>query len=527
MNNNSQGSVPLLAGFVGFGLMLFMLFSILLTEGNQIGYLFQYLLVAGFLLGLLAPRPMLIVWLVSCGYLDFLKRLMVISGRIYKDDLFNVLGVSPMTLAGITCGAFLGGLFGGLKMRPAHLFLIAISGGVILASAAMSIHNSGFGFGSLAPDVANAGLYSLLLFVIPMLFRTREEIVHLLRLLTVAWIPVMIYGVYQLAYGYQEFEIDYLHTGLSIEIHQLVTQRIRPFSTLSAPTALGTVGAGISALALILAFKPESKNVWRPYTWGPAILFSLIYLAGMTASTIRTVLMIPGIAIVATFAFRSRGATRFFYAIIISAFLVIVVNSNYILNNLNNWNDMLAHSSVGKVLGTSATNIATYTERLVGFQNVLMNPDAYTLFGYGADRGKDVADPLYNHDMISNALVRHGIVPLAFVTIFGCWVLIKVHSAILALHQDNKRLAAGLLATSLAMFAGSILSGNVLATFPNNVLLWLLLGAVALLVFDTQKEPDEETPPEDSSSPPVQPQHPVKRVPMRPSGRGVPSFKMH
>jgi hypothetical protein len=524
MNNNTQGSVPVLTGFVGFGLMLFMLFSILLTEGNQIGYLFKYLLIAGFLLGLLAPRPMLIVWLVSCGYLDFLKRLMVISGRIYRDDLFNVLGVSPMTLAGITCGAFLGGLFGGLKMRPVHLVLLAISGCIILATAAMSIHNTGFSFGSLAPDVANAGLYSLLLFVIPMLFQTREEILRLLRLLTVAWIPVMFYGVYQLAYGYREFEIEYLHTGLSIEIHQLITQRIRPFSTLSAPTALGTVGAGISALALILAFKPESKNLWRPYTWGPAILFALIYLVGMTASTIRTVLMIPVIAMVAAFAFRTRGATRLFYGCIIAGFLVIVFNSAFVLNNLYSWNDMLAHSTVGKVLGADAMNIATYTERLVGFQNVLMNPDAYTLFGYGASRGEDVGDPLYNHDMISNALVRHGIVPLAIVTIFGCWVLVKLHSALLVLPQDDKKLAAGLLATSLAMFMGSILSGNVLATFPNNVLLWLLLGAVALLVFDAEKKPVEETALEDASPHPAC--LPVKRVPMRPSGRGVSSFKM-
>lgn len=482
MSEPSRGASSVLVILAGMGLVLYMLTAVLLSEGNLVGQLCRFLLVAGFVMGVLLPRPAFIFWLVGCGYLDLLKRLMIVSGRMFHDDLFYVLGVAPATFAGITAGALLHGLFGGVKLRSAHLGLLAAGCVMVLLSALMSLRTNGMSLRALGPDVANAGLYALLIFVVPALYQNRVSVMRLLRLLLIAWTPVMLYGVYQQVNGFQEFEIDYLKTGMSIEIKQLFSDRVRAFSTLNSPTALGTIAGGLCAMALVLGWRPLSRRQSAALAPPVAWMLALVYAAGMMASTVRTSLMIPVAGIMAAWAFRHRGVTWMLYAVMVLAFALLVLSADFILNRISVWNDLATTGALSRMLGAEMTSIGTFSDRLMGFRNIILNPDAYTWFGYGSERGSDPSDPLYNHDLISNMIVRYGCVPLAVMSLAGFVIARHVHRAVhRARDADDQRLAAACLGVAFAVVAASLLSGNVLATFPNNVVFWLLVSITLML----------------------------------------------
>ena len=90
--------------FIVFLLMfcgLYAVVSVILTEGNSIGQMCQFLMVAGFLVSLITPRMGFFAWMVFCGYNDLLKRLLVVGGRVSHNDLMWVLGITPAMFAGV------------------------------------------------------------------------------------------------------------------------------------------------------------------------------------------------------------------------------------------------------------------------------------------------------------------------------------------------------------------------------------------------------------------------------------------
>lgn len=509
MSDSSKAASSALVILGGMGLVLYMLTSVLLSEGNLVGQLCRFLLVAGFVMGVLLPRLTFVFWLIGCGYLDLLKRLMVVSGRMFHDDLFYVLGVAPTTFAGIVAGVLLHGLFGGIKLRSGHLGLIAAGCVMVLLSALMSLRTSGMSLRALGPDVANAGLYALLIFVVPVLYQDRGSALRLLRLLIIAWLPVMFYGVYQQVNGFQEFEIEYLKTGMSIEIKQLFSDRVRAFSTLNSPTALGTIAGALCAIALVLGRRPLNGKERASFALPIAAFVAVVYAAGMMASTVRTSLMIPVAGMMAAWAFRQRGVTWMLYAVMALAFALLVLSADFILNRIAVWNDLATTGALSRMLGAEMTSIGTFSDRLMGFRNIILNPEAYTWFGYGSERGSDPSDPLYNHDLISNMIVRYGCVPLFVMGVAGFLIARHMHRAVHRVQDaDDQRLAAACLGVAFAVVAASLLSGNVLATFPNNIVFWLLISVTMMLSMSGVKAVKEKT---------ASPQVPVSPAMMMPT----------
>ncbi|MDB6117924.1 MAG: hypothetical protein JWO08_1705, partial [Verrucomicrobiaceae bacterium] len=120
-----------------------------------------------------------------------------------------------------------------------------------------------------------------------------------------------------------------------------------------------------------------------------------------------------------------------------------------------------------------------YKDRLNGFSNVLLNPDAYTLFGLpnaGADHG------IVAHDPISNAILAFGIIPVAIGLVFSAWGMWQLHKVIFVMRDPTLQLlAASFLANAAGNIAVTIVNGNLLGTFPVNVFFWVSLAfAVSL-----------------------------------------------
>ena len=481
---NAQKSLTPIIGIAAALMSLFVIASVLLGHGNQLAQLFRYLLVAGFLSGIMFPRGTLFFWLALCGYTDLLKRLMVVFGRVQYSDLYNVLGIPPMMLGGVTVAVLIGAFTGRFNTRAAHWRLFIIACVLMLVSAVLAAKEKGGSLGAILPAIANDGSYTMLLFVLPVLFADTDDIVRLVKVLLWSYVPVALYGLFQQLNGFQDFEIAYLKSGLTLEIKQLYASEVRAFSTLNSPTSFSVVCAIMCVLGLVLAYTPKKDGSGPLLNKGLAFAFAAIYFVGIIASTSRSALLLVVIGWGGFLCFRSVTATRWLYAVFAAAFLGLIFMADVILDNLDSWQSQISNmiGGGGGQLATQLSRVGTFSDRLHGFANLAKNPEVYTLFGYGPDRGSDERDPLYAHDMISNILVTHGLVPLVAMGIFGIVVLTRMHGRVFRLADRHHRLlAAGFLSLAFSLFALSAVSGSVISVFPVNTLLWLCFALLMLV----------------------------------------------
>lgn len=520
---SEERSGALFSAIVFGGVGMFALASILLTEGNTIGEFCRYLLAGGFLLSVVSPRVGFYFWLTLCGYNDFLKRLMIMGGRVSTDDLKYVLGITPAMFGGVVVALALGALMGTRRLMFRDIVAIVAGCVLMVGTGALAYLKDGGGLNGVLQAIANNGLYALLLFVLPMMFRTVEDLQRLWRFLVLAFLPVAIYGVVQQVRGYSEFEIEYLKTGLSIEIIQLVMGEVRAFSTLNSPSALSVVCAMLAVASLYLGYSHRQKGQRPLLHPALAMLCFAIHCAGLIAATSRTPILIIPLALFGGWCFFSVPRTRLFYSITGGSFLLLLVASPWLVQRMDLLNEVVGglasrDSFIGRML-----IVGTYWDRLEGFATVLMNPGAYTLFGWGIDETGD--GRFHFHDPLSEILVRFGSLALFSLLIVGGFFLMLSHRQAWRLKAvADRQFAARMIALAFAAVAVSIISGSILTTFPNNVFFWLCLAGVASLA--RQQSLAEKTSP--SNKPPVAAPlapgqgPPARIVPMRPRSRRVP-----
>lgn len=476
---------------------LYSIVSVLLTNGNTIGELCRFLLVGGFIFAFVSPRIGFFVWLTFCGYNDLVKRLLVIGGRITQDDLTFVLGITPAMFGGLVASLVVGGLMQSTKvsLRDWKWFGIGIM--LLLLAGASAARHPGAGMNGVLQAMANDGLYSLLLFVLPVLFRTTAEILKIWRFLLLVFLPVAIYGVVQQIFGFADFEVEYLLSGLSIEIKQLYAGEVRAFSTLNSPTALSVVCACLAVMSLYLGFGTKERGQ-RPILSRPvSVLCFLIHFAGLIASTSRTPLFIPLLALTGGWCFASVSRTRVFYTLTIGAFVGLVLISPWLAPRLDDISVAVASAGPSGGFLSRMIVIGTYWDRLQGFASVLMNPDAWTLFGFGVR--EDGTGVHFYHDPVSEILVKYG--ALALVGTLGAlfFMLRSFHRKAWSIPQPLGRLfAARMIALIFSLMMISAIGGSVLSTFPNNILLWMSLATVVVI----SMKPGQSEPSPQSAFPP-------------------------
>jgi hypothetical protein len=461
---------------------LFAIVSIMLGEGNTLANVFLYLIIGTCGLAFIAPRTAFFVFLVTCGYVDLFKRLMVVSGRVSMDDLYYVLGLAPALLSCIIISVLIRGVIGGIPMTQKHVWLFLAGCGVVLLNVFLSLLEPDHSFGKILQGTANGGLYGMLIFVVPMLFNDEDDVLAIFKFLLWTYAPVGLYGIVQQGWGFQDFELAYLMTGLSIEIKQLFTDRVRAFSTLNSPTALGAISAAFVVIPLYLSSVRTKDGTRRLLPLALAGLFTAIFLGALAASTSRTGIIMVVVMASGIFAFRTRTGTMIFYAVASATFGTLLLGARYMLDRIESVTDRLLNQFGGS-LSDDTININTFSDRLHGFADVLTNSEAYTWFGYGATRGIDPRDPLYNHDLLSNTLVRYGAVPLFVLIIATIAFLVWTHGHLLSLRDKRRRhICAAMLAMAMSFFAISITSGNVLSIFPVNTFFWLAVTATIVIV---------------------------------------------
>jgi hypothetical protein len=479
--NDGRGTNPF-SMMLGLCLALYAIFSITLTQGNSISELCLMLMLGGLLLSLTSPRLAFTLWIISSGYIDLIKRLMVLSGRVSQNDLYYVLGIHPLMLGGITISLVIGAMLGRQRLSAADFYRFVAALGFMALAAVMSWREKGFQLGSVLADVANSGLYAMLIFVVPLIIKSMEEALRVLRLVVIAYTPVAVYGIIQQMVGFQDFEIEYLLTGLSIEVKQLLSDEVRAFSTLNSPTALGFGSGACLIFCYAIGWHHDQQAARFRFPKLIAILMMLAYLGALVSATMRSAFVLIPVGLLGSWLFSSRHRTRVFYLVICSGFLLLVLSSTWLLQVLPKAMSAMADMAGNSTFMNQMLRVGTYYERLMGFSNCLANPAAYTLFGYGPDRGRDYADEFMNHDPLSTILIRYGAIALFLSIVFVWFSLRLAHRSVLKLPEgDSRRVGILLLCVPLGFMVASVLQGNVFGTFPLNLMTFLCLGLIQTL----------------------------------------------
>lgn len=452
--------------------MGYVLLSLLLSTGNQLGSLFGYLLVGSILLGVCNPKSAIMVLLVACGYIDLAKRLLVVADKVSYTDLAFVLGIAPALMAGATMGVFLQIIQGRIRFGKTQLQAL----GVIIITLILSLITARRATGgtmAALQEVANTAGYACFLLVIPLLYSSLEDQVKLIRTVLLAYLPIPIYGIYQAAFGLAEYEIEYLKTGMSILIKQLITGDVRPFSTLNSPTALGAV-CGIMALLAFLSGPLDGTRKKFPHPLH--FLFGLSYVGGLLASTSRSDFFIPLLGALVALTALSPTAIRLFYLIAGSCYIGLIMISGWLQERLADIQIFISTILPPEFdFVEQLTRVQTFSDRLEGFRNLASNPQVWSLFGVT----KEVSESIYSHDPLTQSLLAYGVVPVTLVILVCLVLLSRIHSGILLIQDRRERWMAALaLGTTAGVVATSMLSGSRTSIFPITVFMWLMLSIV-------------------------------------------------
>ena len=225
--------------------------------------------------------------------------------------------------------------------------------------------------------------------------------------------------------------------------------------------------------------------------------------------------MIP-VGMAATLLFHSARRLTVFYACITAGFVTLVLSSEWLLQKLPAAMESMAQMAGHSEFAGQILRVGTYSDRLIGFSQVLANPKAYSLFGFGHERG-GLDDPeFYNHDPLSTLLVRYGVIALAVLLMSGAFVVRHYHKCVWRVGDPASLRAAKLiLSIPLGFLVASVLQGSVFGTFPLNLFTFLCLGMVESLTDHAGSPAPKPLP-----TPPM----PVllQRLPMVPLGRRTP-----
>jgi hypothetical protein len=422
-----------------------------------------------FVIAICSPTTGVYFLILTSGYLDLIKRLGTLSDAMSGGDVVITLAVAPLLFVCICLGVVYRNVMNRSWLKPWQLVLAAV---VMVAMVGVFVQAFFRGGGPLfaLKDFANSGAYLPLTLVVCLLFPDRVRVQRLITFCLWVYIPVALYGIWQQFFGLSDFEINYLKSGYTIEVGLLDDVRLRPFSTLNSPHALGVIAAMLSGLAAFIPLHNGRRAKWQ-------IFVSLSFAAACIATFARAAWVLLALAILVYACCRTRIGTIAMYGSALLGFAALMINSDTLLHSLDNIEDYLPKDSD---VEAQTFRIGTFSERLISFRNVLTNPQFHTWFGHRSQDYEDLAVESHDnaaHDQIGQVLVNFGLVGLSFflaVTVLGLTI---AHRAVFCQTDPAKRQTMlGCLSVLVSTLLSGMLFGSHLGVFPVNIFFALLVG---------------------------------------------------
>ncbi len=464
--------------FIGGLGAMYVLLSVLLNGGNSIGALAQFLSIGSCIVAVMRPRAALYLMVLYAGYSDLLKRMMVFDGHVTMGDVMWVRALCPLTLAGICLGTLARTLHDGSLSNRRKLvsLLVCLLGFLISAVSAL---RSGGGINAAVTQLADGAAYMFLLFVIPCLFRTPDQIIAFIKYSLIIFIPVALYGLKQQIFGLSDFEIEYLRSGLTVLSKHLDDVRPRPFSTLVDSSPFGTSCAICACLALVVRRYHRDSGT---RAWGMlSFVFFAIFIAGCVASMTRFANLNWALPLLLLPVLRGARGTVALYASVSALFITACIYAQDLINGVTKLTLWALENFGGTAIGEQFVRFWTICDRLEGMHDLVHNPLMWTVFGYGSKTAADMheAKIVASHDLISNMLLEIGWLPLGLLLIIAALGLRSFHRSVLSLRGTPVfSICLWLVAIEFGLLVHNVFAGNVTSTFPVNFFFWFIAGAL-------------------------------------------------
>lgn len=471
----------------GLGAVYVML-SVLLGGGNSIGALAQFLSIGSCILAVVQPRLALYLMVIYAGYSDLLKRMMVFDGHVTMNDVLWVRALCPLTLAGICLGTLVRSLHDGslYQRRKLVSLLVCILGFVVSGVSAL---RSGGGFNAAATQLADGAAYMFLLFVVPCIFRTPEQIIGFIKYCLIIFVAVALYGLKQQIFGLSEFEIEYLRSGLTVLSKHLDDVRPRPFSTLVDSSPFGTSCAICACLALVVRrhHRDNNDHAWNMMSF---VLFGL-YVTGCVASMTRFANINWALPILLLPVLRSARGTATLYASVTGVFVTACIYAQDLINGVTKLTLWALENFGGTAIGEQFVRFWTICDRLEGMYDLAHNPLMWTTFGYGTKGAADMheAGMVASHDLISNLLLEIGWLPLSLLLIVAALALHSFHRSVWNLRGTPMfSICLWMVGIEFGLLVHNVFAGNVTSTFPVNFFFWFIAGALNACIAHQERQ---------------------------------------
>ena len=473
--------------FISFAfLALYIVITALAGGGNELGALVKYISVLVLIISI--PNPKLGFWalILSMGYIDFFKRLMIIGGSFSYLDITYLLAFTPILSLCIFIGVFLKVIFGqGFTKLDIKLLLAWFGASMLLGIVVLT--NKGNGLG-LLQNAANLLAYIPLIYVVPKIFDNRYEIVKMLKTMIIIFIPVALYAIYQKYVGFADFEIAYLEGGYSSESRIIYSgQDHRYFSTLNSSQNLAKFACLMGVLVLMIPSKLKTINYKTFALHTKIILFVLFFFAGMISGARTGVVM--GLFVIPTYyILRSRSLTLISCLVGFLSFSFVISISNVVIEErlLLQASDWIRSHKPDWL--PFHENLTTLTIRFEGFSQWskadFWKPFGHTYLGY------DYNLKFPNHDFFTGLMLKLGYIPIFVLIVIGGFVSNKLHKSLFVegLTDKTKFLS---IALALSVIFGLLSAANNLGTYPINNLFYLFIGCAVAISFYERDESDE------------------------------------
>ena len=465
--NNIQ---PKIAGFIGVLIGLYIIISVVSTEGNVVGDFFLYLSIGGFVIGVLRPKLGLILLSVAGFYLDLMKRFLIVAGQVDMMDMIKVLSFCPIVFLGIMIRHLLMMSQQGFKVPKTEI--IAMLASIAFSAAILAIKFFQVGFNGLTEGANNAA-YIGFIWIACYYLRDRVEINKFFNFALVAFVPVVIYAYWQLIFGYSELEYDYALSGLSIVTTPLELGEIsyyRIFATMSSSSAYGLTAVVLACYCLVLN---PGKTVLAKLT---VAFFGILCLASLIPGAGRSGWAMAIIILTGSFIFRSKLGTLLVYSFTVACLMVLFLAGDKLIEA---GDGVMQANSSDTEWGRRASTVGTFTDRTESIKNWTTNPECFSWFGIA----KDQQEGLFIHDMLGEVYVSYGVVLFIFVIILMVSGLVYAHKGVLGFRDRKmKNQAAYLLASIFGLLILGIVSGGGLRIFPVNFYFWAMVGGLLMIL---------------------------------------------
>ena len=471
--------------FVGIFMLLlvYMMMSILTGGGNSVGNLFRYLIPCFAIYGFAKPKHAIYLLFIISPFLDQIKRFMIFDFSLTEFDIALILTTAPILMAAIFLRTSVDCLFHQSKEnRRTLLWMVIVAVLVVLFVLANSGGATYSGIRGLGHGV-NAGIYMLLIPILPRYFTQRSEYAKLLFICTLIYLIPALWCIKQGIWGLADFEDKYVRYGLSGEIRQLNEKVFRNPGTMSGASAMSCAASIFLALYLIPVVMKTGQYKQFAYFMPHRIALFALFGVCMYYTYSRT----PWVSVIAVLCFfvclHSRALLIAASTLGITMLTTLYVSSQWIFDQqiLNKWQMVLIRKFGGDAGVEQTLVLGTLNGRLESMANLMHGRDhVWQPFGVPVAKflGATHRFDIKQHDIVTEYVYKFGYIPciIMFITFIGIGLKFSGFNA--SLRRSAERNSARVY---LSLFLGILIMGfshgAILQTYPLNMFIAFFLSS--------------------------------------------------